>query len=138
MRRHIAEILSSGLFVFLATYVLQIHGQSIWTLVENWAGELVLMGLLVAVCASLGAVFSAVTGVRFWDFVIGGIAYYLTMLVYLEVTAGPFDSPVHILINILFLIGFGLGVGVVEIAERRGVMHRLELFGRLTEKHFFG
>lgn len=124
MRRHIAGVLSSGLFVFLVTYVLQVHGQSIWTVVENWAGELVLMGLLVAVCASLGAVFSAVTSVNFWDFVVGGIGYYLTMLVYLEVTAGPFDSPVHILLNILFLIGFVLGVGAVVLAERRGVIHR--------------
>ncbi|ADD04581.1 uncharacterized protein Nmag_0997 [Natrialba magadii ATCC 43099] len=64
---------------------------------------------LVLICAVSGALFSRFTGVRTDSLLVGGFFVYLAWWGYLEVTTGPFDSPVHILLGVLFLIGFGLG-----------------------------
>ncbi len=128
MRKSLLEILGSGLFVFLTTYLLQVHGRGVWTAIESWTGELVLMGTFVLVCALFGALFSWATGVRLRNFAVGGFAFVLTFIVFLESTGGPFDSPVHIVLNALFLIGFVLGAGIVERADRRGLLSRAVVF----------
>ena len=121
-------VLVSGLFVLIATYLLVIHGEPLWSPIGEYAGEGVMILSLVSICVVCGAVFSAVTGVGFKHLLLGGLAVYTVWMLYLEATAGPFDSPVHILLGIFFLVGFGFGAGVVEWGDRRGLVRRRALF----------
>ncbi len=121
-------VLVSGLFVLIVTYLLVVPGQPLWSPLGAYAGEGVMILGLVSVCAVCGAVFSAATGVGFKHLLVGGLAVYTVWLLYLEATAGPFDSPVHILLGIFFLVGFGFGAGVAEWGDQRGLVRRRALF----------
>ena len=121
-------VLVSGLFVLVVTYLLVVPGEPLWSPIGDYTGEGVMILSLVLVCVVSGAVFSAVTGVHFKHLLLGGLAVYTVWMLYLEATAGPFDSPVHILLGIYFLIGFGFGAGVVEWGDRRGLVRRRALF----------
>ncbi|OIB55943.1 MFS transporter [Natrialba sp. SSL1] len=103
------EILGGAGFVFLVSYVLTVPARDAWSTVDAWVGEPGLILSLVLVCAVSGALFSRLTGVRTDSLLAGGFPVYVAWWGYLEVTAGPFDSPVHILLGAFFLIGFGLG-----------------------------
>ncbi|ELY93961.1 major facilitator superfamily transporter [Natrialba hulunbeirensis JCM 10989] len=105
----LTEILGGAVFVFLVSYVLTVPGRAAWSTVDAWVGELGVILSLVLVCAVSGALFSRLTGVRTDSLLTGGFLVYLAWWGYLEVDAGPFDSPVHILLGVFFLIGFGLG-----------------------------
>lgn len=117
-------VLISGLFVLVATYLLVVPGEPLWSPIGDYAGGDVMILGLVSICVVCGAVFSAATGVHFKHLLLGGLAVYTVWMLYLEATAGPFDSPVHILLGVFFLVGFGFGAGVVEWGDRRGLVRR--------------
>jgi len=128
MSRTISIILGSAAFIFVVTYLVWITGEPLWSWVYPWigtySGELVMIMFLALICAFSGAIFSFFTGVQTRYFVTGGLLSYLVWWFYLEATAGPFDSPVHIILGIFLLTGFGVGAGLVEGAERRDILHR--------------
>ncbi|WP_222918661.1 MFS transporter [Natrinema sp. SYSU A 869] len=121
------EILASGLFVFAVTYLLLIPGRGLWAVLVD-RSESAFFASSLATCTIFGGAFSALTGARVTRFVGGGFLVYALWLVYREVTAGPFDSPAHIIVGIVYLIGFGIGAGLVEGAERAGLVRRIPVF----------
>lgn len=125
MKRHLIEILGSGLFVYLTVNLLE--GRVIWTLIQNWTRGLGFMAAVVIVFALFGAIFSLGAGVKLRNFVVGAFASFFTWAVYYEATTSPFYR-VDYGSAIIILIGFVLGAVVVESAERRGHLQRFAVF----------
>ncbi|WP_187433058.1 hypothetical protein [Natronococcus pandeyae] len=63
-----------------------------------------------------------VTGRRVTPLESGDSGKRLRPGVSLEATAGPFDSPVHLVLGAFLLLGFVLGAGLVQKARRRGLL----------------
>lgn len=124
MKRNLLEILSSGLFVFLIIQLLDAYGQIIWALIENWTGELI-TGVIL--CALFGAIFSLGSGVKLSNFTVGVSASFLIWAVHHEITTSAFYQ-IHYESSILVLSGFVVGAGVVETAERLGLLQRSAVF----------
>lgn len=132
MYPRLKEMAVSGVFVVVTTYLLHIFGQPLWGWVESkggmYSGGLMAILVFMGLYALCGAIFSFLTGVQFDNFIAGGFLSYIALWGYLEATAGPFDSPVHIYLGILFLLGFGFGEKLIESAEQRGILQRNTVF----------
>jgi hypothetical protein len=114
VKEGIQQAAAGGLFVFVVSYLLVVPGNPYWGLVTDRFGESGLIIGLIAVCVVCGAVFAALTGVRFQFLLAGGAVVYTLWLFYLEASAGPFDSSVHIILGALLLTGFVVGAALVE------------------------
>lgn len=121
-------VLIGGLFVLVATYLFVVPGEPLWSPIGDYAGEGVMILSLVLICIVSGAAFSVATGVHFKHLLLGGLAVYTVWMLYLEATAGPFDSPVHILLGIYLLVGFEFGARAVEWGDQHGLVRRRALF----------
>lgn len=126
MTSRIYEIAANSALVAIVTYLIYVPGRVVWESIGDLAGthsgELVMILIMIGFCAGSAVIFSLVTGVRLQHLIIGGILVYIPWLIYLEVTAGPFDSPVHIFLGVLFLIGFTIGGYLAEWSESRDLL----------------
>lgn len=117
-------VLVAAAFVFLATYAFFELLAPLWERAGYPTGDLVVLPGLVLYSVALGALLSVVAGVRLRQLLAGGLAVYVPWLVYLETTAGPFGSPVHVLVGVFFLIGFSAGVWLAERSTRLDTVGR--------------
>jgi hypothetical protein len=118
MSLHSREIAASALFALVA-------GAAVWPPVEGllyWTalgalGDAVLVpvGLLAAL---LGAGFARTIPVAPRSFALGATGAYLVGMGVVEWWLGP-DSPVHLLLYGVVLIGLAVGVGLVTVADEQ-------------------
>ncbi|WP_312854251.1 MFS transporter [Natronococcus sp. JC468] len=119
MRGGFRETALGGLFVLVASYLLVVPGRRLWGPTIDRVGEFGFLLVLIGVCLACGAGFGALTGIRSLPLLVGGAVVYSVWWLFLEATAGPFDSPVHVLLGTFMLGGFAVGVRLAGTARSR-------------------
>lgn len=126
MDRRVVEIGSSAVFVFVATYLINTLRNPLWDLISQWANtpldEIILILFLVSLCFFSAVGFSFYMHIHTLNLAAGGAAVYVLWLLYIETTAGPFDSPAHSYLRIFYLAGFVVGALLVNWSRGRGFL----------------
>ena len=115
MSLHLRQVAASALFALVAGAVVwpPVEELVYWTALEPIGDAVVVPVALVS--ALLGAGFARLVPVAPRSFALGATGAYLAGMGVAEVWLGP-ESPVHLLLYSVVLIGLAVGVGVTSTA----------------------